>query len=182
MKRACEPKIQVKVKFIKINEKRHPPLEKSKQALTKLVPALSNNLASLTKPLRNQYIIVQRQVHVKCSKFDQSGSQALTTTTYPAALVAYQFRGVTYKLSDDLPGCFCLGAEITLDIPHCWSRPVLTCFYMGGEVFLLIEDLVTKVTFDMVLAVMSFCMTVQPALCWKTLATPILCALEFVSI
>ena len=50
-KRACEPKIQVKVKFIKINEKRHPPLEKSKQALTKLVPALSNNLASLTKPL-----------------------------------------------------------------------------------------------------------------------------------
>ena len=52
-KRACEPKIQVKVEFIKINEKRHPPLEKSKQALTKLVPALSNNLASLTKPLRN---------------------------------------------------------------------------------------------------------------------------------
>ena len=93
-KRACEPKIQVKVKFIKINEKRHPPLEKSKQVLTKLVPVLSNNLASLTKPLRNQYIIVQRQVHVKCSKFDQSGSQALMMTTYPATLVTYQFRGV----------------------------------------------------------------------------------------
>ena len=75
-----------------------------------------------------------------------------------------------------------LGAEITLDIPHCWSRPVLTCFLMGGKVFLLIEDLVTKVTLDMVLAVMSFCMTVQPAFCRKSLATPLPSAFKFVSI
>ena len=74
------------------------------------------------------------------------------------------------------------GTKFAFHIPHCWCGSVLAGLLIGGKVFLLVEDLVTKLKFDMVLAVMSFCMTVQPAFGRKSLTTPILCTLEPISI
>ena len=75
-----------------------------------------------------------------------------------------------------------LWTEFTFDIPHCRCGSVLTGLLMGCQVLLLFENLVTELTLHMMLTVMSFSMTVQPAFGRKTLTTPILCTLKLVSI
>ena len=174
-KRACEPKIQVKVKFIKINKKRHPPPKKKKvktstyeigtsafqqfgftdETLTKLIHHSPEASPCQMFQIQSAWFPSAYDDHLPsspgCLPIPWS---CLWIVRRPAQVLLLQVVVQVLLVGESL------GTEITLDIPHCWSRPVLTCFLMGGKVFLLIEDLVTKVTFDMVLAIMSFCMTI----------------------